>query len=313
MNEDIAGIIESKLGLDLVDILANKLSGSELNSLLMKVFASRAGKMTPAELLRSYEKNRFAQPAETDYVNLLQKSVETLQFFSARGFAPRQLSPLVPLGTCSVVGTVDQKKIVSATRNGEVLADASNALALEIARRKKQDKARDRSNTHIKCCAVQRHMRAQMVNIKGFSPHFTIGCLVTSGRDEGSFGFEFSAIADHLETLAELLKSLFVVDETFVKLQPRGNYSADFIAKLNHHLTGRLPHLDIRIDGQSRDNNYYQGVQFKVVIRKLGRELEIADGGMVDWTQKLLNDKKERYCISGFGLELLIKLEEGLM
>jgi hypothetical protein len=54
-------------------------------------------------------------------------------------------------------------------------------------------------------------------------------------------------------------------------------------------------------------------VQVKIVIKKNGRELEIADGGMVDWTQKLLNDKKERYCIFGFGLELMIKLEEGLM
>ena len=64
MKEDIASIIENRLGLDLVDILANKVSGTELNSLLMKVFANRTANMTPAQLLRSYEKNRFAQPAE---------------------------------------------------------------------------------------------------------------------------------------------------------------------------------------------------------------------------------------------------------
>jgi hypothetical protein len=43
------------------------------------------------------------------------------------------------------------------------------------------------------------------------------------------------------------------------------------------------------------------------------REFEIADGGLVDWTQQLLNNKKERFFISGFGLEILNKLEEGLL
>lgn len=313
MKEDIAGIIQDKLGIDVVDILTNKLSGSELNSLLMKVFANRVSKMTPADLLRSYMKNRFAQPAESDYIKLLQQSVEALQFFRERGFEPRQLSPLVPLGTCSVVGVVDQNKIVPAARNGEILSDATNALALEIAVQKKQDKARASSREQIKYACVQRHMRAQVTHIKGFTPHFTIGCLVTAGRDEGSFGFELSAMTDHLVTMTTLLKDVFAVDSMFIKLQPRLRYSEDFISKLHDHVKAHLPELDIYLDGHAPQNNYYHGVQFKVVIHKHGRELEIADGGLVDWTQKLLNDKKERYCISGFGLELLNKLEEGLL
>jgi hypothetical protein len=36
-----------------------------------------------------------------------------------------------------------------------------------------------------------------------------------------------------------------------------------------------------------------------------GREFEIADGGLVDWTQQLLGNHKERMLISGFGLQLL--------
>jgi hypothetical protein len=38
-----------------------------------------------------------------------------------------------------------------------------------------------------------------------------------------------------------------------------------------------------------------------------GGEWEIADGGFVDWTQRLLENKKERLLISGFGLEMLVK------
>lgn len=309
ITDSIARSIQKKLGVDLVDILSKKLTGSELNSLLMKVFAERAAQMTPADLLRSYEKNRFAHPAETDYVRLVQKTEETLRFFSEHGFEPKQVSPLVPLGTCSVVGVVDQNKIVSATRNGEVLADATNALALEAASIRK----RDGKKGMLKFCTVQRHMRAQAIAVKGFSPHFTIGCLVTAGRDTGAFAFEFSAVKDHLLTMTAMLRSVFAVDDIHIKLQQRGNYPAEFIERLKHHLSAELSPIEVRVDDGAAENNYYHGVQFKVVINKNGRDFEIADGGLVDWTQKLLNDRKERYCISGFGLELLNKMDEGLL
>jgi hypothetical protein len=313
MKNDIADKIGRKVGLDLVDILSNKLSGTDLNSLLMKVFANRASKISPAALLRNYEINRFVQPADSDYLELAKKTLETLEFFSARGFVPKQLSPLLPLGTCSVLGPVDQDRVVSATRNGEVLSDATNALALEIASHKKQDNPNRKSKKHIKYCGVQRHMRAQTITKKGFAPHFTIGFLVTAGRDEGNFSFEFSAIADHINTWTSLLQQVFFIDDMYIKLQPRGRYRDDFIEKLQNHLNLQSAAFDVRIDEQSNDNNYYHGVQYKVVMKKGGHELEIADGGMVDWTQKLLNDKKERYCISGFGLELVNKIDEGLL
>src|SRR5690606_13194468 len=309
ITDSITRSIQKKLGIDLVDILATRLTGSELNSLLMKVFAERAAQLSPADLLRSYETNRFAQPAETDFILLLQKSEETLRVFSERGFVPRQVSPLVPLGTCSVVGVVDQNKIVSATRNGEVLADATNALALEIAAIRKRGKKRDA----LKFCTVQRHMRAQAITVKGFSPHFTIGCLVTAGRDTGSFGFEFSTVTDHLLTMSIMLRTVFGINDMHIKLQQRGNYPAEFLDKLARHVTAELSPMAVHVDRDATENTYYHGVQFKVVINKIGRQFEIADGGLVDWTQKLLNDRKERYCISGFGLELLNKMDEGLL
>ncbi len=313
MNEKIATNIQGKLGIDLIDIMVNKLSGSELNSLLMKVFAMRANQISPGELLKSYQSNRFAKPAETNFIKLLHTSATTLEFLLEKGFVPKQLSPLVPLGTCSVLATVDQNKVVSATRNGEILSDATNAMALDIADQKRKLRAQGQPDSIIKHSTVQRHMRAQFTNIKGFDPHFTIGCLVTSGRDKGNFNFEFAAIKDHLSTLTELLIEVFKVDELYVKLQPRGSYNDSFIPKLTNYLTSQLQSTQLIIDSDSKPNNYYLGVQFKVVIKKFGRELEIADGGLVDWTQKLLNDKKERYCISGFGLELLNKLEEELI
>jgi hypothetical protein len=39
-----------------------------------------------------------------------------------------------------------------------------------------------------------------------------------------------------------------------------------------------------------------------------GREQELVDGGDVDWTQKLLNNAKERLVISGCGSERVCEL-----
>jgi len=42
-------------------------------------------------------------------------------------------------------------------------------------------------------------------------------------------------------------------------------------------------------------------------------ELEIADGGFTDWTQRLSGNQKERLLISGMGLELLYKMLSGMV
>lgn len=53
---------------------------------------------------------------------------------------------------------------------------------------------------------------------------------------------------------------------------------------------------------------YYKHLQFKVLVTINEVEYEIADGGMVDWSQKLANNHKERMVTSGIGIELLLKL-----
>ena len=49
---------------------------------------------------------------------------------------------------------------------------------------------------------------------------------------------------------------------------------------------------------------YYDAVCFKLFARDpSGKEIELGDGGPVDWTAKLLSDRKERLVISGLGVE----------
>jgi hypothetical protein len=242
----------------------------------------------------------------------MEKCLQTLQCFSSHHFQPVQVSPLSQLGTCSVVATVDQDKVVSALRNCEVLSDATNALALYVCSQKKKQKPQP-AGEHIKYCTTQRHVRSQPFQAKGFSPHFTIGCLVSSGTDTGSYAFEKKAIAEHFLALQDVLMHVFNTGAVRFRLQQREGYPDTFIPAILDHLHNQFPQLEITRDETPGSNNYYKGLQFKAVVTLQQRDLEIADGGLVTWTQQLLNNKKERFFISGFGLELLNKLEEGLL
>ena len=83
--------------------------------------------------------------------------------------------------------------------------------------------------------------------------------------------------------------------------------------RLSGHLSKEVPGIVLALEEEPAENTYYKGVQFKMIIDGAGQEWEIADGGFVDWTQQLLEDRKERLLIGGFGLDLLFRMQQGLL
>ncbi|AGC43377.1 hypothetical protein MYSTI_02048 [Myxococcus stipitatus DSM 14675] len=296
--------LHAKAGTDLLSLLSRKLSGSELGSLLLAVFDERVKGMTAANLLQAHQQNRFVHPATLDVLHFKSKELELLTRLAERGFEPLELSPVSALGTSSVLGTVSQKKVLSATRGTEVLSDATNVMALHYAMGRKNG---TRTAPLVKFCATPRHLRTPAFTTPGFTPHFAVACLVTAGRDSGDFAFEKAAFTDHLQSQRQLLKDLFQVELKSIKLQQRrGSPSAEALfTALHDHLR---PHFSVQADTTPAENNYYQGVQYKGVIEVAGKDIELIDGGFVDWTQQLLANKKERFLISGLGLEYLTRL-----
>lgn len=65
---------------------------------------------------------RIAQELGVEQIVELVKTVGTRYFENSKQpfYTPVQLSPVAPLGSCSVVATVDQNKVVSAVRGTEV-------------------------------------------------------------------------------------------------------------------------------------------------------------------------------------------------
>ena len=121
---------------DLLDALVERLGASDLQSLLLEVYRRRAAKLSPGDVLRQYEGNRFVKPAQVSHQALLVFDQLAFSLLPA-GFEVLALSPVAPLGTSSVVATVDQNVVLSTIRNTEVTADATGVLALEAAHRRR--------------------------------------------------------------------------------------------------------------------------------------------------------------------------------
>jgi len=291
---------------DMLDILANKLTSSELNSLLLELFRLKTERLSPSELLNGYISNRFVKPAATDPREYLKLEAAFYEIADAYSFAPIELSPVAQLGTCSVIATVNQNKVLSSLRGTEVMADVTNAMALHICSLKREN------NIPMQFCTFHRLIRAQQFNTPGFSAHFKIFCMVSADRDTGSYSFEKPYIVKHIKTYMEIFQQYFHVEHIKVKLIKSGGYSDPdgLAARVEEHIRESIPgisiHAETRKEGQ--DNDYYKGIQFKILIGIKGNEYEIADGGFVDWSQKLLGNRKERMLISGMGVDYIASL-----
>ncbi|QHW00003.1 hypothetical protein [Spirosoma endbachense] len=310
----IAQKIAERIGRpDLIDVLANELTSSELTSLLLDVFDRKAQQLSPAELLRAYQSNRFVKPADIDVVGLHALESQIFTVFNQFDFSPVELSPVAPLGSCSVISTTGQKKVLSATRQTEVVADATNALALHVAdARLTKRKSAHLAPEKLRFSTIHRHLRTPTLpDIPGMRSHFKIACFVLAGRDSGSHRFEKEALAEHVAMMTALFRDTLHIDKLTFRCYPRKGYAdpVAFVTKLVDYV--REQQADVRIEIPENvvgDNNYYKGLQCKIVIEHNGQSIDIGDGGFVDWTQQLLQNRKERLFTAGIGIEMLYRL-----
>ena len=119
------------------DALTDGLPASRLWSLLLDVVEARAAGRRPSDLVGQWDRDRFVQPAIVDQRSLLE--VDRHLLAAAAAFDAIELSPVAPLGVCSIMGHASQNKVLSALRGTEVVSDPTNVLALECARRLRRD------------------------------------------------------------------------------------------------------------------------------------------------------------------------------
>lgn len=293
------------------------LSGSELNSLLLELFHEKTKTISAPRLLRNYQLNRFVKPAELPVLPLKETEYDLLKIFKASSFEPIELSPVTALGSCSVVAPANQSKILSALRGTEVLADGTNAMALHISDLKKRSCWVPKfPSDKMRLATIQRHVRTQPITGKGFTPHFKIGCFATSGMDTGNLMFERESMLEHVQLMKRIFENYYKVERMSLRLLCRTGYPDSFqLAKaVENYLSANISNIRLDIvDRPEPHTAYYRGLQYKVDIQWKQQTFEIGDGGFVDWTQQLLQNKKERFLISGFGFEFMYRIINGLI
>jgi hypothetical protein len=294
----------------LVSILAERLTPTDLQSILLEVYRLRISQIQPSQVLSSYQDNRFVRPSTVSPTSLLKwEQVAFSQLPPA--FQPLALSPVCPLGSNSVVAPVDQNWSVTTIRNSEVVSDSTNVLALECAiRRRELLRSNPKSTDSVHVATSHRLLRAQRYQGPRLVSHFSSFALCSAGRDQGSLRFELSALGLHirfyLRSLRAFLGAGIPLHLSVTNLSSDDNKSL-LDAQLLSPIRSEFVDVDCDLDDfRTSGRGYYLDLCFHIhATTPTGQRLELVDGGCVDWTQQLLNNAKERLIISGLGSERL--------
>ncbi len=274
--------------------LAEHLPASRLWSLLLDVMEQRAGQRGASTLVQQWDRDGFTALCSIDQRTLLALDQHLLDAASA--FESVELSPLAPLGACSVIGLASQNKVVSALRGTEVVSDPTNVLALECARRLRANPVQV-----VRLATSHRCVRAQeLPKQPGFAPHFRMFCLATAGREEPDHDFAVRALIEHIVTLTSALDRLEAHGYAFadrvvtVLATPARDAVGDRVASA--------------IPGAVRaplEHAYYDGLRFQIHARAAnGPPVPLIDGGTFDWVGKLASNRRLVYVASAIATQL---------
>jgi hypothetical protein len=280
------------------DALTSGLPASNLWSLLLDVVEARAARRRCGELVEQWDRDRFVQPAMVDQRSLVEVDRHLLGATAA--FDSIELSPVAPLGVCTVMGHTSQNKVLSALRGTEVVSDPTNVMALECARRLRRDPA-----TVVRLATSHRCVRAQPVpKGRGFTASFRIFCLASAGLERQNHAFVVDAMAEHIKTMLQALDHLeqhgFAFPERRITVLTREDTAAlgdRIVAMLGDTVVGR---------GLLEHPYYNKGLRFQIAARsREGLETPLVDGGAFDWVARLMSNRRAVYVASGFGSQLV--------
>ncbi|MFF2275630.1 hypothetical protein [Agromyces sp. NPDC058126] len=288
-------------------------SPSETRAAQLSLVRDQAGRRRLVDVARQYDTDAFVAPAPIGL--RLANTLDRLALDAAADFEPLLLSPLAPLGASSVMAPGSQDRVVSTTRTTEVVADPTNVLALECARRLGRAPGLG-SAGDPRLATVQQTVRAQPIPVGGgsaLSRPFRMFALAEAGRGRPDDGFEVDAVARQLAVHDRLLDACATELQIEIgrrRAIVRAAPGAETLgARVRERITETLPHVDIV--SEMLDSPYYDGLRVGFgAFGASGGFVEIADLGRFDWVARLRSDHRLRFVASGFGLQLVPLLFE---
>ena len=277
-------------------------SVSESTAWLLELMRVQASRRRPRDLLAQYERDAFVAPALFDQRAMLR--LDGLALAAASDYEALLLSPLAPLGVCSVLAPSSQDRTISALRGTEVVSDPTNVLVLECAKRLRADPQRA-----VRLCTVHQTVRAQPLPPRaGHTRHFRLFALVEAGRGQPEDGFEVDAIARKLGVFDRLLDS--AASELDCRFGERRVLVRSDAARttLANRVCERLvrDHPQLRVEREPLESSYYAGIRVMYGPHtSSGDWIAIGDLGVFDWLGRVTANQRLRFVAAGFGLQLL--------
>ena len=277
------------------------LPASRLWSLLLDVVESRVGARRTGDLAAQWDRDRFVRPSIVDQRTLLIVDRHLLDATAA--FDSIELSPIAPLGVCSLMGFTSQNKVLSALRGTEVVSDPTNVMALECADRLRHDPARI-----VRLATSHRCVRAQPIPPqRGFAAHFRMFCLASAGVEQQNHAVVVEAFTEHMTTMLGALDRLehegFLFPERRITILATPDK-----AVLGDRIAAALAPADVVRSGL--EHPYYSGgLRFQISARSSeGTHVPLIDGGSFDWVARLTSNRRAVYVASAIGAQLAAQL-----
>jgi hypothetical protein len=278
------------------------LQSADVRAILLDLAARRAASLRPADILRRYEALATLRPSSIEPASF--RGFESwVMDLLPEGFEELALAPHAPLGTSSVLGGFSQDRVMTTIADSEVVSDSTNVLALECAHRRRAPTAR-RQQSPIRLAASHRMLRPRE------GAHFGLLALCTAGRDRGSFAFEVYALHEQLDWHLRVITGHGPHLELEVLLTDLSSGRRESV--LNGDVLGPMQAAWPTIgwgfdDDRQAGRGYYIDACFAInAVLTDGSRANLSDGGLTNWTARLLADRKERLLISGLGSERLI-------
>ena len=276
-------------------------SPSETTPVLLELAQRQAARRTPADLLAQYGTDGYVAFGKLD-----QRLLHRLDGFAldaATDFEAVQLSPVAPLGVCSVIAPTSQNRVLPAARRTEVVSDPTNVMALECARRLRED-----ASATVRLCTVHQTLRAQpFPPVAGYARHFRLFAMAEAGVGVADDGFEVAAIVRHLVVFDRLFDLAAAIGARFPRRRVvlRATEARRVLrGRAERALREALPHVEVV--PEELEAPYYDG--FRAMFgadSQQGVFVPIGDLGLFDWMPKLTSNGRHRFVASGFGLQLV--------
>lgn len=261
--------------------------------------------LPPPDVLRSYQRDRFVTPGAMPF-DRLRRAEGALLASLPPDFEILVLAPLVPLGTHSASGR--STRTASSPRSGGRRSRPTRRTAWPSRRPsavapclrptpdRQSGSAWQHSSGSFGRSGSRRRRRWQ---------HFHLFGLATAGRDVDDLTFERESAAEHVRFAAVALLRAGL-SRVRVELTDFTGGEATAICDAVRHGLDDVREAEV-VDRHDRleARGYYAPFCFKVRAVIRGSTFEIAGGGLVDWTQRLVPSQKERLFISGLGVERL--------